>query len=112
MKKIGEIQKLIEEILEFRNARDWAQFHDGKNLAISLSVEASELLELFLWKKDGEVDINKLKDEVGDVIYSALLIAHTFKLDVAQTVRDKLAKNEKKYPVSKSKGSNRKYDEL
>lgn len=112
MKAKGEIQALTDAILKFRDARDWAQFHDAKNVAICLNVEAAELLEVFLWKKPEEIDVGKLKDELADVFYSALLLADIHKLDVGKIVRDKLKKNAAKYPVKKSKGSRRKYDEL
>ncbi len=108
MKSDTELRSLIDEIVQFRDDRDWAQFHDGKNLAINLSVEAGELLELFLWKAADEVDREKLKDELADVLYSALLLAETYGLDVAEVVRAKLKKNEAKYPVEKFKGSREK----
>ena len=108
MKNDTKIHTLIDDIMKFRDARDWAQFHDGKNLAINLSVEAGELLELFLWKAADEVDQEKLKDELADVVYSALLLAETHGLDVAEIVRAKLVKNEAKYPVEKFKGSREK----
>lgn len=109
---MGEIAELTKKILAFRDARDWAQFHTGKDLAICMNVESSELLELFLWKKSEEVDTNKLKEELADVFYSALLLAHQYNLDVNDIVMDKLKRNEEKYPVDKSKGSNKKYDQL
>jgi NTP pyrophosphatase (non-canonical NTP hydrolase) len=108
----GEIASLIAAIRRFRDARDWAQFHDAKNLAICLSVEAAELLEVFLWKGPEEIDRDRLKDELADVFYSALLMADQHGLDVGRIVRDKLRKNAAKYPIRKSKGSRKKYDEL
>ena len=111
MKPASDIKSIIEEILRFRNGRDWEKFHDGRNLAISLNVEASELLELFLWKQSHEIDVDKLEAELADVFYAAFLIADKYGLDVKRIVRNKLRKNAKKYPISKFKGSNRKYDE-
>jgi NTP pyrophosphatase (non-canonical NTP hydrolase) len=108
----SEIRSLIASIRKFRDARDWAQFHDGKNLALCLGVEAGELLELFLWKEAGEIDRERLKDELADVFYSAFLLADTYGLDVAKIVRGKLRKNAVKYPVAKARGSRKKYDEL
>jgi NTP pyrophosphatase (non-canonical NTP hydrolase) len=108
MKNDTPIRTLIEEIVKFRDARDWAQFHDGKNLAINLSVEAGELLEAFLWKAAEEVDQERLRDELADVLYSAFLLAETYGLDVSEIVRAKLVKNEAKYPVEKFKGSREK----
>lgn len=109
---MSDIKELTNEILKFRDQRDWAQFHNGKDLAISLNVEASELLELFLWKKDNEVNLDKLKDELADVFYSAFLLANTYNIEVKDIVIEKLRKNELKYPIDKSKGSNKKYNEL
>jgi len=92
---------------------DWKQFHSGKDLATLLSVEAGELLELFLWKKHEEpVDQSKLKDELADVIYSALLLASHYEFDVKEIVLQRLDKNSQKYPVEKAKGRREKYDEL
>ncbi len=112
MKAKSEIQSLTAAIRKFRDERDWAQFHDGKNLALCLGVEAGELLEVFLWKGADEIDQEKLKDELADVFYSAFLLADTYGLDVGKIVRGKLKKNAKKYPVAKSRGSRKKYDEL
>jgi NTP pyrophosphatase (non-canonical NTP hydrolase) len=109
---MGEINDLIRQILQFRDERDWKQFHNPKDLAISLSVESFELLELFLWKSEQEIDRVKLKDELADVFYAAFLLADAFQLDVKEIIESKLAKNEIKYPVDKAKGSNKKYDEL
>jgi NTP pyrophosphatase (non-canonical NTP hydrolase) len=109
---MNDLENIIQQILAFRDKRDWKQFHNGKDLAMSLNVESSELLELFLWKKAEEVDKGKLKDELADVFYSAFLLADAFQLDVKSIIEEKLAKNELKYPVDKAKGSNKKYDEL
>lgn len=108
----SEIKHIVAEIKKFRDARDWAKFHDPKNLAINLSVEAAELLEVFLWKSPEEIDLGRLKDELADVFYSAFLLADTYQLDVKKIVRAKLKKNAVKYPVRKAKGSKKKYDEL
>ena len=112
MEPKNEIKSLLEEILRFRNERDWEKFHDAKNLAINLSVESSELLEAFLWKNNEEVDLDKVKEELADVLYSAFLLADKYDLNISQIIRDKLKKNALKYPVSKSKGSKKKYNEL
>lgn len=112
MKAQSEIQSIIAAIKRFRDARDWEKFHDAKNLAICLNVEAAELLEVFLWKDAEEADPARLKDELADVFYSAFLLADKFGLDVGQIVREKLRKNAAKYPVRKAKGSRKKYDEL
>jgi len=108
----SELYEIIEEVKLFRDARDWQQFHDGKNLAISLSVEASELLETFLWKNDIDVDSNKVKQELADVFYNAFLLADLYGFNIKEIITEKLKINESKYPISKSKGSNKKYDEF
>jgi NTP pyrophosphatase (non-canonical NTP hydrolase) len=107
----SEIRAIIEDIKRFRDARDWAQFHDARNLAMCLNVEAAELLEVFLWKAPERADAGRVKEELADVLYSAFLLADHYGLDVGAIVREKLAKNAEKYPVEKAKGSNRKYDE-
>ena len=112
MKARSEIQSLIAAIRKFRDDRDWAKYHDGKNVALCLGVEAGELLEVFLWKGPDEIDKEKLADELADVFYSAFLLADTYGLDVGKIVRSKLRKNAKKYPVAKARGSRKKYDEL
>ncbi|MPR33371.1 nucleotide pyrophosphohydrolase [Salmonirosea aquatica] len=110
MKK--EIEVITEKIKAFRDERDWKQFHDPKNLAICLSIESSELLQSFLWKNADEADIEKIKEELADVLYSALLIADHYNLNVKESIEAKLKINAQKYPVSKAKGSNKKYDHL
>ncbi|MBV6425592.1 MAG: hypothetical protein KIPDCIKN_00073 [Haliscomenobacter sp.] len=110
---MNEIQELTRAILQFRDERDWAQFHTGKDLAMCLSIEAGELLELFLWKKDpNTVDQTLLSDELADVLYSAILLAAQYDLNPLQIVLDKLEKNRAKYPVEKAKGRNEKWDAL
>ena len=109
---MSEIRELIDLLESFRDERDWAQFHDSKNLALALSIEAAELNELFLWKKDGEseaVDKQRLREELADVFAYALMLAGRHGLDVSQIVKDKIALNAKKYPVESSRGSSAKY---
>ena len=112
MKAKSDIEELREKIVEFTRERDWDQFHDGKNLAIALSLEASELLETFLWKEAQDVKVEKVKEELADVINYAILIADKYNLDIKQIVLDKLARNAEKYPVEKAKGTAKKYNEL
>lgn len=107
-----EIRSITDAILQFRDARDWGKFHDPKNLAICLNVEAAELLEVFLWKNGDEIDPERLKEELADVFYSAFLLADAFGWDVGAIVREKLKQNAGKYPVRKAKGSRKKYTEL
>jgi NTP pyrophosphatase (non-canonical NTP hydrolase) len=112
---MSDIQKLIDLLVEFRDERDWGQFHDSKNLALALSIEAAELNELFLWKKEAdaeEVDRERLKEELADVLAYALMLAERHQLDVGQIVKDKIIKNAGKYPVEQAKGSSDKYDKL
>lgn len=109
---MGEISELTKNIVKFRDERNWEQFHTGKDLAICLDVEAAELLELFLWKTDDEVDMECLKDELADVLNCALLLAHKYKLNVKEIMQNKIKKNALKYPIQKSKNSKRKYTEL
>jgi NTP pyrophosphatase (non-canonical NTP hydrolase) len=112
---MSEIRELIEALVQFRDERDWSQFHDSKNLATAISIEAAELNEVFLWKDvkaSEEVDKEKIKEELADVFAYALLLAEKHKLDVKQIVLDKIARNAQKYPIDKAKGSAKKYDEL
>ncbi|XKH02224.1 nucleotide pyrophosphohydrolase [Marinobacter nauticus] len=106
------MNEAIDRLRQFRDDRDWKQFHNPKDLSLALSIEASELLELFLWKSPEQADINKVKEELADVVAYALLLADSYDLDIEQIVLDKIALNEKKYPVSKAKGTARKYTEL
>ena len=104
-----------EALLKFRDERDWKQFHDPKNLAAALGIEAAELNEVFLWKttqESGEVDVERVKEELADVLAYALLLANEFGLDPEQIVLDKVAANAKKYPVEKAKGVATKYTDL
>lgn len=112
---MSEIQEIKDALVKFRNDRDWAQFHDTKNLAIALSIEAAELNEIFLWKDSKEselVDKEKIKEELADVFAYAFLLAEKQGLDVKQIVLDKIKRNGEKYPIDKAKGSSKKYDEL
>lgn len=105
----------MDKINAFRDARDWRQFHTEKDLAISISLEANELLELFQWK-DSKESIEKypteLKEEIADVLIYSYMLADNLGLDVDQIIEEKLEKNNQKYPVEKSKGVSDKYDEL
>ena len=109
---MSNTDKLTEALVKFRDERDWEQFHNPKDLAIALSLEASELLETFLWKQPHEADIEKIKEELADVLAYALLIAKHYDLNVDDIVLDKIAKNAIKYPADKAKGSAKKYTEL
>ena len=106
------MKELIKEIRQFTEDRDWDQFHNGKDLALALSIEASELNEVFLWKDAKDVKIEKVREELADVFNYAFLIADKYQLDVKEIVMEKLAKNTAKYPVEKAKGKSDKYTEL
>jgi NTP pyrophosphatase (non-canonical NTP hydrolase) len=107
-----EIEEIIEALIEFRNDRDWEQFHNPKDLSLAINVEAGELLELFLWKKAEEADKEKIKEELADVFSYAFLLANKYDLDVKQIILDKIKLNGKKYPIDKAKGTAKKYNEL
>jgi len=108
---MDRIDRLQQAILQFRHERDWEQFHSPRDLAMSLNVEAGELLDLFLWQRDPQQERPEdLRDELADVLYSALLLAADLGLDVEEIVMAKLAKNAEKYPVGQARGNNRKYD--
>jgi NTP pyrophosphatase (non-canonical NTP hydrolase) len=112
---MNDIQLLIDELVKFRDDRNWDQFHNTKDLALAISIEAAELNELFLWKstKDCElVDKNKLKEELADVFAFSFLLAGKHGFDVKEIVLDKIRKNGEKYPVDKAKGTAKKYNEL
>ena len=100
------------ELRKFNKERDWEQFHDAKNLALSLSIEASELNECFLWKNAGEASIDKVEEELADVFICAIMLADKYGFDITKICKKKIEKNAQKYPVEKSKGSAVKYNEL
>ena len=115
MSNLKGYPKLNDRIREFCEKRDWSQFHDPKNLAISLQLEASEVLELFQWTKDNQVKPNKegeIADELSDVFYWLIMLANHYNVDLVNALNKKMDKNEEKYPVEKSKGSSAKYSEL
>lgn len=107
-----DIEEITQALIKFRNERDWEQFHNPKDLALALNVEAAELLELFLWKDAGDADEAKIREELADVFAFAFLMAEKYKLDVKEILLDKINKNAVKYPVGKSKGNAAKYNEL
>ncbi|MFP4471714.1 MAG: nucleotide pyrophosphohydrolase [Bacteroidales bacterium] len=112
---MSDIQQIIDFITDFRNQRNWAQFHNPKDLALALSIEAAELNELYLWKKDKEIEaINreKISDELADVLVYAFFIAEKYGFDVKDIIMNKMEKNARKYPVEKSKNLATKYTNL
>ncbi len=112
------MKKLTELIVKFRDARDWKQFHNPKDCAISLSLEAAEVLEHFQWKTLEEVEkyikTNKkeIGDELSDVLYWVLMMSHDLNIDIEKAFLSKLKQSAKKYPIKKSKGKHLKYTEL
>lgn len=109
------MNELINKINKFRDDRDWRKFHNEKDLAISISLEASELLELFQWKQSSEVvsqSRDQIAEELADVLIYSFMLADNLQLDVEKIIEDKLVDNNRKYPVKLSKGNNKKYTEL
>ena len=104
--------EIKDRIKKFTEERDWAQFHNAKDLALALSIEASELNECFLWKSADQGNVDKIKDELADILIYALLFADKYDFDLNEIISLKLDKNEKKYPVDKSKGNSKKYTDL
>ncbi len=107
-----DLREIINELIQFRDERDWAQFHNPKDLAIALNIEASELLELYLWKSSEEANVDQVKEELADVLLFALLISENYHFDINRILQDKIEINKKKYPVDKTRGSAKKYNEL
>lgn len=109
------MDELMQKINKFRDDRDWRQFHNEKDLALSITLEASELLELFQWKTSEEAiesNLDDLKDELADVLIYSFMLADNLDFDIKSIMENKIEKNNIKYPVEKSKGSNEKYTEL
>ena len=107
-----ENEEIIQALLKFRNERDWEQFHNPKDLALAISIESAELLELFLWKDAENANTEKVKEELADIFSFAFLLAEKYGINVKEIVMDKIKTNEVKYPVDKAKGTSKKYDEL
>ena len=115
---MSDLNNMQERIVAFRDARDWKQFHNAKDLAIALNLEATEVLEHFLWKTNDEA-VEYLKnhhedvgEELADTLYYVLLMAHDLGIDINKIFESKMAKNEAKYAVEKAKGNHKKYTEL
>jgi NTP pyrophosphatase (non-canonical NTP hydrolase) len=107
-----ENEEIIEALLKFRNEREWEQFHNPKDLALAINVEAGELLELFLWKNADEANKEKVKEELADIFAFAFMLAEKYQFDVKEIVLEKIQQNAEKYPVEKAKGTAKKYNEL
>lgn len=115
---MSDIEKIIERIKVFRDERDWMQFHDPKNMAVSLMLEASELLEHFQWKDKEEVEKyakgnkEEIQDEIADIALYLFELADNLGIDLLNAMEKKIIKNEKKYPVEKARGRHTKYNKL
>ncbi len=115
---MNDLEFIREKIIAFRNERDWAQFHDPKNLAEALSIEAGELLENFLWKTTEQSrnfsseELKNIKEELADIFIFLTYLCEEYKIELLKEVEKKIALNEKKYPLQKAKGLNRKYTQL
>jgi len=113
-----DIKDLTRKILKFRDRRDWKQFHNPKDVALSLVLEAGEVMEHFQWKNEKEINeyvrTNKAEigEELADVLYWVILMSHDLKIDILGALERKIEKNEKKYPVEKAKGKHTKYTKL
>lgn len=109
---MSQFDTLLQALKKFRDERDWEQFHNAKDLALAINVEAGELLELFLWKNAGEENKEKVKEELADIFSFCLLLADKYDLDIQAIVEEKIKANAEKYPVDKAKGTAKKYTEL
>jgi len=107
-----QFDALLQLVKQVRDERDWEQFHNSKDLAVAINVEAGELLELFLWKNAGEENKEKVKAELADIFVYALLFADKYGFDIEAIVKEKMQTNAEKYPVDKAKGTAKKYTEL
>ncbi|AUJ31706.1 MAG: nucleotide pyrophosphohydrolase [Liquorilactobacillus nagelii] len=105
----------MEKINKFRDERNWRKFHNEKDLAISISLEASELLELFQWKSSDEVkknNMNGIEEELADVLIYSYMMVDNLNLNVDEIISKKLKKNSEKYPINLSRGNNKKYNQF
>ena len=107
-----ENEEILEALLKFRNERDWEKFHNPKDLALAICIEAAELLELFLWKNPDEANKEKVKEELADIFTYGFLLAEKYQFNIKEIVLEKIQLNAKKYPVDKAKGTAKKYNEL
>jgi len=112
------IEKLTDAICAFRDARDWKEFHNPKEMAVAIAAEAGELLQHFVWQSASQSQ-DRIKDrqsdiasEMADIAILLFEMASNCDIDLADAIRSKLARNEERYPVEKAKGSNKKYNEL
>jgi len=115
---MSDIKNLTKKIIEFRDKRDWKQFHNPKDVALSLVLEAGEVMEHFQWRNKEEIEkyvkTNKAEigEELADVLYWVLLMSHDLNIDILDALDKKISKNEIKYPIEKTKGKHEKYNNL
>ena len=109
---MADINQILGELRRFNEERDWDQFHNGKDLAIAISLEANELLECFLWKSPEDAKPEKIREELADVLNYAFQMADKYHLDIKEIMLEKLKKNALKYPADKARGTAKKYNEL
>ncbi len=115
---MSTLENLVSRIVAFRDARDWKQFHNPKDMALSLALEAGEVMEHFQWKNSEEMQRHlqehgtEVGEELADVLYWVLLMGNDFGIDVLRALEQKIEKNEAKYPVEKAKGNHTKYTQL
>lgn len=115
---MADVKLLVKRIIDFRNARDWKQFHNPKDVALSLVLEAAEVMEHFQWKNTNEMEEyaqthkEDIGEEIADVLYWILLMSYDLKIDILDALSKKMDKNEEKYNVKKAKGNHKKYTEL
>jgi len=107
-----DIDLVLQELVKFRNDRNWEQFHNAKDLALAISIEAGELLEVFLWKDPKEAKTDKIKEELADILAFAFLLAEKYGFNIKEIMLEKIKRNEMKYPIDKAKGTAKKYNEL
>lgn len=107
-----DLKDVFSALRDFNAQRDWNQFHDGKNLALALSIEAAELNELFLWKNAEDVNREKIQEELADVFNYAIMLADKYNLEIPDICLKKIKENSQKYPIDKARGNAKKYSEL
>ena len=109
---MNDIETIQTALRKFNQERDWDQFHNGKDLAVAIAIEAGELLEAFLWKTPEDAKVDKVREELADVLNYAFQMADRYGLDIKEIMLEKIRKNAEKYPVEKAKGSAKKYNEI
>ncbi len=115
---MSDIEKLTKKVIKFRDERDWKQFHNPKYLALSMMLEAGEVLEHFQWKSKEEIDEyvishkEHIGEEIADVLKYLLILSHDLKIDIIKTAEKKMKKDGEKYPINKAKGNHTKYNKL